>query len=162
MASHAHRRVRSVCPPLSEIHSVRILETHILHAASHSIEASRKRDDVEFTELAILGDDAILLHLNHGIVFDVDDIVLWPVNLLIEVLLQRRSLRSPRMRCLERSEYVALARITDALSRLLHPELVGFVVGLTIEEIVLVGCEPELETTLPTCQRTIYSINASR
>lgn len=52
------------------------------------------------------------------------------------------------MRCLERSHNVTLSRVGNSFSGLLHPELVCFVVGLAIEEVILVCGEPEFEATL--------------
>jgi hypothetical protein len=45
----------------------------------------------------------------------------------------------------ERSEDITLARIGNASSGLLNPEVVGLVVGLAVEQQVLVVCKPELE-----------------
>jgi hypothetical protein len=49
---------------------------------------------------------------------------------------------------LERSHQITLDRVTDPRPRLLRPELVGFVVGLSVEEVVFVSAEPEFEAAL--------------
>jgi hypothetical protein len=63
-------------------------------------------------------------------------------------LLKRRTLGTPRVRSLERGHQITLARVGDPLPRLLDPELVGFVIGLSVEEVVFVSAEPEFEAAL--------------
>jgi hypothetical protein len=117
-----------------------VLETHVLHATGNGIEASSESDDIEFSKLSVAGNNASLGELGDGSLLDVDNIVLSPVHHLVKVLLQRGTLGSPRMRSLERSENVTLARVSDTSSGLLDPEVVGLVVGLLVGEEIGIAC----------------------
>ncbi|KAG9527112.1 FAD/NAD(P)-binding domain-containing protein, partial [Aureobasidium melanogenum] len=122
-----------------------ILQAHVLHATSNRVEASSESNDVKLSELTVASNDTSLCKFGDGCLSDVDNIVLGLVHQLIKVLLQRRTLGSPGVGSLERSEDITLARIGNASSGLLSPEVVGLVVGLAVEQQVLVVCKPELE-----------------
>jgi hypothetical protein len=84
---HADVRVCAIRPPLLEIHTVDVKKTHVLHATCDSVETSRQSDEVELSQLAIFGHDALLSDLLHGVVLNIDDVVLWSIHCFIEVLL---------------------------------------------------------------------------
>jgi hypothetical protein len=127
---------------------VDIAKAHVFHSTSHSIEASRQSDEVKLPQLTVGCHNARLGDLFDRIGFDINDVVLRPVHCLVVVLLERWTLGSPRVGSLERSHQITLDRVTDPRPRLLHPELVGFVVGLSVEEVVFVSAEPEFEAAL--------------
>lgn len=146
--SHANVRVRAVRPPLFEIHTIYVKKTHVLHATCDSIETCRQSNEIELSQHAILCHNTLLGDLFHRVVLDINDIILWSVHCFVEVLLERWTLSAPRVRCLERSHHITLAWVGNSLSGLFHPELVCLVVGLSVEEIVLVCGKPEFEATL--------------
>lgn len=147
-ARHSDVRVSAVRPTLAKVHTVNVEKTHILHATSHRVEASRKSDDIKLPLLSIRRDDTLLGNLLHGVILDIDDVILGPVDSLVEVLLQTRSLGSPRVRCFGRRHQITLAGVCDSLPGLLIPELVSFVVRRTVEQVVLISGQPKLEATL--------------
>lgn len=110
-----------------------IPQTHILHAARYAVKPRCERDNVELPELAIRSHDAILPHFNNRVLFDVHNVVLGLVQLLIVILLERWTLGAPGVGRLQGSEDVSLLWILDTRARLLGPEVVRLVIGFLVE-----------------------------
>jgi hypothetical protein len=125
VAGHTKVCESTLRPFLAQVLAFGVLETHVLHTTGNRIETGSESDDVEFSELAVTGNDTSLCELSDGSLLDVDNIILSLVHHLVKVLLQRGTLGSPCVRSLERSENVTLARVSDTSPGLLDPELVG-------------------------------------
>jgi hypothetical protein len=148
IAGHSKVCEGTILPLLGQVLAFSVLETHVLHATGDRVEAGSEGDNVEFSELAVAGNDTSLCELGDGSLLDVDNIVLSLVHHLVEVLFQRGTLSSPCVRSLERSKNITLARIRNTSSSLLDPEVVGLIVGLGVGKQIVVGSEPESETAL--------------
>ena len=125
-----------------------VAKTHVLHSTSHGVEAGRQSDEVELPQLTVGRHDTLLGDLFDWCRLKIHDIIFRPVHRLVEILLKGGTLGTPRVRSLERGHQITLTRVGDPLPRLLDPELVGFVVGFAVEEVVFVSAEPEFEAAL--------------
>jgi len=117
----------------------------ILQPARDSVEPGRKRNNIEYMQLPIFGDDALLHHLPHRIRFDVHDVHVRLIHLLVEVLLKRHPAPPKRMRRLLRREKRRFLWIRDARSDFFPPEVVRFYVRRLVAHDVAVVVRQEAE-----------------
>ena len=92
--------------------------------------------------------DARLVKSDNGIVLDIDNVNIGPVELLQICVFEAWSLDTPVVRHVERCKYVPLLRIVNASPLLLGPEVVRFLVGLRVEKVVLVVAQPVAESAI--------------
>lgn len=102
-------------------------------------------DDVELFVAAVLKPDAGLSELGDGVVFDVNDIHIGPVELLEVILFQTWSLHAEEVRHLQWSQNIPFLGVADSISYMFGPEVVCFLVGFSIVQHVFVVTEPKAE-----------------
>jgi hypothetical protein len=95
---HAEVGVCPVFPLLSQSLVVNPLEFDIPQSSSDRIESCSKSNNVEFTELAIRGDDSLFDELLDGRLLAIDDMNVGLIEGIIVVLFERRPLGSERVR----------------------------------------------------------------
>jgi len=144
---NTHARLRAVLPVISDRAAVLALDVQLRERAGHGVEARGEDEDVDF-DFALRGAEALLGDFEDGIHVHVDDVNVVLIHDLVEPLLQRGSLGAPWMRWLHGCQKLSFLWIGDPLADGVAPESVGLVVCLLIEEHVLVGIEPILETAL--------------
>jgi hypothetical protein len=116
----------------------------------NTYKAGSNGDHIELVVGSVLEQDASLGELLDGVALDVDEVDVLTVELFVVVVLEARALDSPVVRPLvdKGREQVALLGVADARAHLLGPELVRLLVGLGVEEGVLVAGDPEAEAAL--------------
>jgi hypothetical protein len=97
---------------------------------------------------AVLELDACLGELGDGVVFDVNDINIRPVELLVVILFQTGPLHAEKVRHLQWCQDVPLPGVADSISYMFGPEIVCFLVGISIDQHVLVVTKPEAESSV--------------
>ena len=95
---------------------------------------------------SVCGKYALRFDLNNRIGFDVDDVNVCFIELLVKVLFEGGPFGPKSVRWFEGSEDISFDRVVDAGADFLGPEVVGMSVGSGVEKHVFVGCEPEFET----------------
>lgn len=121
---------------------------HILGVVWESDKTCSYGDDVEFFVAAVLELDTCLGELGNRVVLDVDDINIGPVELLVVVLLQTGPLYAEEVRHLQWCQDVPLPGVANSISYMLGPEIVCFLVGISIYQHVLVVANPEAESSV--------------
>ncbi len=141
---NTHGGARAVFPVVCNRAALGALDVELGQRTRHAVEASGQDDDVDF-DMTFFGLQAGRCDLFDGALVDVDDADVGLVDDLVEALLEAGPFCAPRMRRdLGRKEFLLL-RVRDALEDLPSPEVVGLLVGLQVEQHVLVRCEPEHE-----------------
>lgn len=113
-----------------------------------SYKACGDGDDIKLVMVSIFQLDTSLSKLSNGVILDVNDIYVRPIELLVVVLLEAWPLDAEEMRRFERRKNIALSRISNAGSLILCPEVVGFTICFCVVEHVLVVAQPIPEAAM--------------
>lgn len=110
----------------------------------------RNSNDIEFMMRPVLKRNTRLGKLLDRIVLDINNIHILPVELLVVIILQARSLDAKVMRHVfyRRRKKIPLLRVTDPVACLFRPELVRLLIRLGIEQVVLVHSNPVPKTAI--------------
>lgn len=141
--------VRCLLPLVLQRFAFDVAETHGRHASCDHVKPGSDADDVEVVVRAIFHVDACFIEVDDGVVLGVDDVDVGAVELLEVGVLEARSFDAPVVRHVEWRKYVFLLRIVDTGSLLLGPEVVCLLVGLLVEQVILVVAKPESEAAIP-------------
>ena len=146
--SRAEVRVRGLLPLIFEGLAADAAEAHGGHAAGDDVEAGGDADDVEIVVGAVRQINAGFVEGDDGVLLDVDDVDVVAVELLEVGVLETGPLDAPVVRLVERGEDVLVLLVVEARALLRGPEGVGLLVGLRVEEVVLVVAEPVAEAAV--------------
>lgn len=138
-------RVRAVLPLVLERRAMDAGQPHIGHSASGNVEPGRDADDVDLVYGAVFELDPGLGERHDGVILDIHDLDILPVELLEVGFFETRTLDAEVVRWLARRKQLPGLWVADALADLSAPEVVHDAVGFGVEEVVAVIGDPEAE-----------------
>lgn len=100
-AGHAEVGPGARSPFLGQRDAVNVEEPHVFHAAGERVEAGGEGDQVDLMQGAVRSEDAFGFDLHDRVGFDIDDVDVGVVELLVEVLFKRGALGAKGVRGLE-------------------------------------------------------------